>query len=150
MNLYQTIRAIESAAASQPSVNTIVRSDIFRLNAHPSVRYGAFAWLQGEHTTEADSSLITYNFTLFYADRLTEDRGNEVEVQSAGIETLENIIASLADAGLYAGAYSFRTFNQRFSDDCAGVFTNVAFETTKDDLCADGYTFTTTRTITYI
>lgn len=135
MNLYQTIQAIEATASRQPNIRTIVRNDVFRLNAQPGVRYGVFAWLQNEHTTDADSQLITYNFTLFYVDRLTEDKGNEVQIQSVGIETLENILQSLADRGIYPDTYSFRTFNQRFADECAGVFCNVLLQTSKDGLC---------------
>lgn len=135
MNLYQTIQAIEATASRQPNIRTIVRNDVFRLNAVPDVRYGVFAWLQNEHTTDADSQLITWNFTFFYVDRLTEDKGNEVQIQSVGIETLENILQSLADRGIYPDTYSFRTFNQRFADECAGVFCNVQLQTSKDNLC---------------
>ena len=141
MNLLQTIRTIEKAAGLQPTVGTIVRGDVFRLNGHPSVRYGAFAWLQNEHTTSEDSDLITYNFTFFYVDRLTEDQGNETEVQSVGIETLENIIAMLPSLGLYPSNYSFRAFNQRFADDCAGVFCNIQLEAIKDGICDAAFSF---------
>jgi hypothetical protein len=140
MNLSQTIRAIEKAAAMQPNVRTIVRNDVFRLNAQPDVRYGVVAWLQGEHATSADSQLVKYQFTLFYVDRLTEDKGNEVQIQSVGIETLENILRTLQDVGLFPAAdYYFRTFNQRFNDECAGAFCTVRLETTKNDLCAAYY-----------
>ena len=98
-------------------------------------------WLQGEHRTTADSSLIQYAFTFFYADRLTENAGNELEVQSVGIETLENIIRQLEDMGIYAGEYTFRTFNQRFNDDCAGVFCTLTLEVRKDGVCPAGYEF---------
>ena len=135
MNLYQTIQAIEATASRQPNIRTIVRNDVFRLNAVPDVKYGVFAWLQNEHTTDADSQLISWNFTFFYVDRLTEDKGNEVQIQSVGIETLENILQSLADRGIYPDTYSFRTFNQRFADECAGVFCNVQLQTSKDSLC---------------
>lgn len=141
MNLYQTIRAIEKTAALQPNVGSIVRNDVFRLNAWPDVRYAAFAWLQGEHTTDAEAGLITYNFTFFYVDRLTADKGNEVEIQSHGIETLDNILKALPDLGLYPTGYSFRTFNQRFADECAGVFCTVSIEAQKDGLCAEAYEF---------
>ena len=141
MNLLQVIRAIELTAAGEPAVNTIVRNDIFRLNAAPSVRYGVFAWLQGDHRTEPGSGLMQYTFTFFYTDRLTEDRGNEIEVQSVGIETLENIILQLEDAGIFAGEHTFTTFNQRFSDECAGVFCQVSLEVPKNGTCPAGYEF---------
>lgn len=141
MNLLNTIRTIEKAAAMQPSVGTIVRGDVFRLNAAPDVRYGAFAWLQNEHSTQEGSGLITFNFTLFYVDRLTADRSNETEVQSVGIETIENVLATLPSLGLFPGSYTYRAFNQRFSDECAGVFCNVSLETTKEGLCAAAFEF---------
>ena len=87
MNLLQTIRAIEKTAALQPGVQSIVRNDVFRLNASPVAKYGVFAWLQNEHSTTEDSSFITYNFTFFYVDRLTANKSNEIEIQSQGIET---------------------------------------------------------------
>lgn len=141
MNLLQVIRAIERVAAQQPAIGTIVRNDMFRLNAAPSVRYGAFAWLQGDHRTNAESGLMQFNFTFFYADRLTESKDNEIEVQSVGIETLENILRTLDDAQIWPGEITFTTFNQRFSDECAGVFCNVTLEVRKDGICPAEYEF---------
>lgn len=141
MNLLQTLRAIEKTAALQPNVGTVVRNDIFRLNASPVVRYGVFAWLQNEHSTNAETGIITYNFTFFYVDRLTARKDNELAIQSQGIETLENILQALPDLGLFPGDYSFRTFNQRFADECAGVFCNVSIEAAKDTLCAEAFAF---------
>lgn len=139
MTLATAIRCIEKAAAVQPPVSTIVRQDIFRLNARPDVAYGVVAWLQGEHATSAESSLTAWAFTLFYVDRLTEGSGNEVEVQSTGIEVLENIIRRLSELGLYATDYTFQAFTQRFVDDCAGVFCRVTLEAAKDTLCGEAW-----------
>lgn len=141
MNLFQVIRAIEKAAAMQPPVSSVVRNDVFRINACPAVRYGAFAWLQGEHRTSGDGNTMQWAFTLFYVDRLTEDRGNEVQVQSTGIEVLENVLRQLEAVGVYAEDYTFRTFNQRFSDECAGVFCTVTLETAKDSICPEAWEF---------
>lgn len=135
MNLYQVIRTLEVAAASQPAVGTIVRNDVFRLNQFPSVIYGAFAWLQGEHATSGDDNLMHWEFTLFYVDRLTEDKGNEVQIQSTGIEVLENVLRVMEDAGAFAGDYTFQAFNQRFTDECAGVYCKVRLDTAKDSVC---------------
>lgn len=141
MNLLQTIRIIEKTAALQPNVRTLVRNDVFRLNACPDVDYGVVAWLQGEHSTEDGSQLITYNFTLFYVDRLTADKGNELEIQSQGIEALSNIIDSLPALDIFPESYSFRPFNQRFVDECAGVFCTVSLQAAKDSLCAEAYDY---------
>ena len=135
MTLVDTIRLLERTAASQPSVGMIVKNDIFRLNAAPDAKYGVFAWTQGQHRAAADDGLISYTFTLFYADRMTEDKSNETEIQSVGVQTLTNILRALADHGVSVGDYSFRTFNQRFLDECAGVFTTVTIGVPVLGLC---------------
>lgn len=137
MTLIDTIRAIETAAASQPAVNMIVQNDIFRLNACPEARYGVFGWTQGQHSGGASSDLIRYAFTFFYIDRLTEDQGNQIEVQSVGIQTLDNIIRQLNDLGIFSDDWTFVTFNQRFVDECAGVFCTVTLEVQIEGTCAE-------------
>lgn len=142
MTLLETIRSIESVASVQPSVNMIVRNDIFRLNAVPDARYGVFAWLQREHSASVGSSLINFAFTFFYVDRLTENRSNQMEVQSVGIETLDNIIRSLDEKGIFVDAeYSFQAFNQKFVDDCAGVMTNVRISVPLSGTCPEDFEF---------
>lgn len=137
MNLLEVIRSVERVAASQPTIHSIVRNDVFRLNSLPDAKYGVFAWLQGEHRTDELADLFYYSFTFFYVDRLTFDKGNEVEIQSVGIETLENILTTLEAADLMAGEHTFRTFNQRFSDECAGVYCQLTLEVPKATLCEE-------------
>lgn len=139
MTLYQVIKAMEAVAGNQPSVRTIVRNDIFKLSSVPDARYGVFGWTQNSHAGNAENSLIRWNFTLFYIDRLTDTKSNQVEAQSVGIETLSNIIKALREAGIWGTDYTFTTFNQRFADECAGVFAVVTFETPVGSLCPEEY-----------
>ena len=144
MNLYEVIHAIEAEAAAQPPVGCIVRNDVYRLNSHPAVKYGVFAWLQGEHrdaSTSEGADIMEWNFTLFYVDRLTENKDNEIQAQSTGIEVLQNILAGLEARGLFAGEHSFRTFNERFADECAGVFCVVTLSSAKGDTCAEDWDY---------
>ena len=140
MTLIQVIKAFEAIASNQPSVNMIVQNDIFRLNACSDAKYGVFGWTQGIHSTGVDANTITYNFTFFYVDRLTEDRSNQIEVQSVGIETLDNIIRDMDAKGLYVDSnYTMQTFNQRFLDECAGVFCNVSISVPASSLCSESF-----------
>lgn len=138
MTLYQTINAIEVAASRQPTINTIVRNDVFRLNAIPDVKYGVFAWTQGQHSVGQD--LQTFTFTFFYVDRLTSDRKNEVEIQSVGMQAIGNIILLLQEWGIPMQDWTAQTFNQRFLDECAGVFASVRIEVPVGYACAFGDT----------
>lgn len=140
MTLTDTIRKIEAVAGAIPSVESIVRNDIFRLNSLPDAEYAVFGWTQGQHTASVQSSLVTFNFTFFYIDRLRADKRNEMEIQSVGIQVLDNIIRTLDENGIYSeNTYTFTTFNQRFLDECAGVFTNVALQVPLSELCAETY-----------
>ena len=124
----------------QPSVKMVVPNDIFRLNATPEAEYAVFGWTQGQHSIGADDSYVTYSFTFFYVDRLTEDKGNQLEIQSVGITVLDNIIRTIIQAGVQvAGSYTFTSFNQRFVDECAGVFCAISLRVPLDSLCEDTY-----------
>ena len=143
MTLRDTIAVIEHLAGKEPAVATIVRNDIFRLNDKPDVKYGAFAWTQQQHTIPASGDLQRFAFTLYFVDRLTEDKGNELEIQSTAVQVLGNVLRGIAAAGVYQGGdAAIRTFNQRFADECAGAFATVTFEVSADTLCPYNYTTT--------
>lgn len=138
MTLVEVIKAIEAAAASEPSVASVIPNDVFRLNATPDAKYGVFAWTQQTHTLTED--LLTFAFALFYVDRLTEDKANELEVQSVGISTIADVLRRLEDAGVYlVGEAQFQTFNQRFVDECAGVWCNVRLQVPAGWICPDDF-----------
>ena len=140
MTLKEAIKVIEEVASRQPSVNMIVENDVFRLNAKADARYGVFAWLQGQHSTSIDSNTLSLQFTFFYVDRLTEDKSNQLEIQSVGIQTLDNILRKLDDLGMWvSNNYTFQTFNQRFLDECAGVFTNVTIDIPISSVCPESF-----------
>ena len=140
MTLSEIIRTMEAVASNQPSIKMVVENDIFRLNARADAKYGVFAFVQQQHTTSIESNIITYAFTLFYVDRLKNDRSNQIEIQSVGIQTLDNIIRALDDLGIYPDqTYSFQVFNQRFLDECAGVFCNVVLSVPIGSVCPEDF-----------
>ena len=140
MTLSDTIRLLEIVASSQPPIKSIVRNDIFRLNSLPDAKYSVFGWTQGQHTSDLDSSFYTYRFTFFYIDRLTADQKNETEIQSVGIQVLDNILRMLADQGVETdGDWQFTTFNQRFLDECSGVYCTAALTVQVNGLCSDTF-----------
>lgn len=140
MTLLQVIKAVESTAMNQPSVNMIVENDVFRLNEKADAKYGVFAFVQGQHTSTIDSSFINFAFTFFYVDRLKNDLSNQLEVQSVGIETLDNILRLLDEKGIFVESqYTFQVFNQRFLDECAGVFCNVTLSVPVGYICPESF-----------
>ena len=80
MTLMEVIRIIENVASDQPSIKTIVENDVFKLNEHPEAKYGAFAFVQGQHSASVQNDLMTYRFSFIYADRLRHDRSNQIDI----------------------------------------------------------------------
>lgn len=139
MTLKDTIRIMKEVAMRQPAIRTICENDIYKLNADGNAwHYGVFAFVQGRHTTAFEDDFNHFNFSLFYVDRLIEDRSNQVDIQSTGVEVLNAIVAELQQRGIYIeGDYTFQPFNQRFADDCAGVFIDVRMEVSKNSICEE-------------
>ena len=138
MTLVEVIKVIDFVASRQPSVNMIVENDIFRLNEKADARYGVFAWTQGQHTASTDSDYMNFSFTFFYVDRLVNDQSNQLEIQSVGTQTLNNIIRALDDYGVYCdNSVTFQVFNQRFADECAGVYCNVILSVPLSATCPE-------------
>lgn len=134
----QLINLFEKVAQQQPSINMIVQQDVFRMNSAPSLKYGVFAWTQGQHSGSING-MSTFSFTLFYVDRLKEDQSNQIEIQSVGCDTLSNILRLLDEHDVEVGNYTMQTFNQRFTDECAGVFCNVTLSVLPTTSCAEDF-----------
>lgn len=140
MKLIEVTNALKAIALAQPAIRSVIPNDVYRLNSVPNVSYGVFSFVQGTHRND-DADLIRFAFTLFYVDRLTEAKDNEIEVQSTGIEVLRNIIKGFENT--YCDGehqmVSFVTFTERFSDECAGAFASVEFNVPVDSICEETY-----------
>ena len=138
MTLSQLINLFEGIAKQQPSINMIVQNDVYRINSAPSLKYGVFAWTQGQHSGSING-MTTFSFTFFYVDRLTEDQSNQIEIQSVGCGTIGNILRALDEYDVEVGNYTIQTFNQRFTDECAGVFCNVSLSVQATSMCSEDF-----------
>ena len=139
MTLKELVHRIEACASDQPSINMIVRNDIFKLNTIQDAKYGVFGWMQQVHTEDISTDSVAYSFVFYYVDRLNEDKSNEVEVQSVALTTLSNIIRKLAEYDVEADTWNYQTFNQRFHDECAGAFCNVTLSAPVTISCEEDY-----------
>lgn len=137
MTLLETIRMMETVALGQAAIETVVENDVFRLNNMPAVKYGVFAFTQGQHSSTTEEAFTSYRFTLFYIDRLDENRSNQIQIQSTGERTLRNILLVLAEQGIEVGSYTLQPFNQKFADECAGVYCEVGLSVPNEGTCPD-------------
>lgn len=141
MTLRQVIRALCGIAKAQPNIRYTREGSIYEsLNANPSIDYNAFVITQQRHwSTERYDN---YSFYLFFVGRLTDDlEDNRVQMQSLGMQQLDNIIRSFCEEYDidYPSRVEYTTFEERFQDLTAGAYANVTFEIPIDYICADFY-----------
>lgn len=124
MTLLQIYDTLSEKAFEQPNIHT-VESEFTKLNREDT-KYSAVIIQQREHSR--DYNFMNYNFYLGYVDRLNADKENEIEIHSTGINILNNIINGVREDGypeLDITGNQFITFNQRFTAECAGVYTAI-------------------------
>lgn len=126
-NLLTLVKAIEKIGTAIPNVNTVVLSDIYKLNELPDIDYSVFAIVQDIH--RQDNDYFYFNFYLYYVDRLLNDKSNQLEIQSHGIQLLSTVISKIEQLGLIINRdlmeNTYQSFHQRFSDECSGVFARI-------------------------
>ena len=134
--LKQIIYLLVQAAKAQPNLNTVMLHDVYRLNHLPDIRYGAFVieTEQGVHTVP--DSVLRFTFTLYYVDRLTRDKKNMLDAQSTGIDVLHNILVSLPEE-IDVQTSTYRVFDQKFKDECAGAYVQVTLDVPINYNCVD-------------
>ena len=131
MTLRTIIDKLKEYAMATPNVGGVIVNDVFRENFWEDAHYGVVAIIQREHSIS--DNLAIYRFQLGYIDRLTEDKSNEVDIQSEGVITISNMVNAFVEGNddvQMDGNMSFSVFNERFKDECGGVLADVAFITT--------------------
>ena len=133
--LYQVVKRIEEIAKAQPNVGFTSEGDVYVLNALQNIEYAAVIVTQNTHTE--DEAFRTYNLYVFYVDRLLDDKSNRLEIQSAGLECLSNIAATLRNE-YEVGEIRYTPFNERFDSECAGVYMEISISVPLE-ACADEF-----------
>ena len=126
MTLYELTKMIEKFATLE-HVNSTFVGDIYDLNHLQCIKYPAFVVTQGTHTPSFNDETLGINYSLFFVDRLLEDKSNELEVQSWAIEAVNNLVNNITEnkLGYIDGTASVNTFTERFDSLCAGAFANI-------------------------
>ena len=133
--LKEFVYLIVKAAKAQPNLRTFLLHDVYRLNHLPNIVYGALV-LETEQGVMVGEDIIRFNFILYYVDRLTANKDNMLDAQSTGIDVLHNIIKSLPEE-IDMISSTYRVFDQKFKDDCAGAYVNVTLDMPVRSICGE-------------
>lgn len=140
MTLYQVIKALESIALTHPNIRTAKNGSIYTImNANPSVTYGVFIVTQNKH--RQTEQFDYYGLTLFYVDRLVDNReDNRLQIQSIAKQLLGNIIVSFCDTyDIDFPTITYQPFTEKFKDETAGQYAQFELEIPRDIICAEEF-----------
>lgn len=140
MTLKEVFDALNNIALSQPDINGVIKSgNIYDINEDRDINYSVFCAVQGTHSYDFINGENTFNFILYYVDRLQSDGDNKTEVQSAGIEALKNILrAFIREYDVDIPTVSIDVFTESFAALCAGAYATVSIQV-EDDNCYEEF-----------
>ena len=113
-------------------IKTVFVQDIYQINNNPDISYPVLV-IESDETRET-LDLWQYRFRLTYVDILAEDQSNLIDIQSTGMELLSKLLRDIPDNWNLTSS-SYRTFLQRFNDECSGEYCWITLEVPKEDIC---------------
>lgn len=140
MTLQEIFNRLNEIALKQPNICEIIDTgNIYDLNSKREAKFGVFCVAQGTHSYDAENALTSFNLILYYVDRLKDNGDNKIQVQSIGIETLKNIVLTLAQTeDVDISECSFTVFTESFSQLCAGAYATVKINSF-DEGCVENF-----------
>lgn len=122
MFLKDLIEFVKKEAGKVPNVNTVIVGDVLRLN-NSDVEYSAIV------IEPTAAGFDSYELTIFYADKVSDDESNVVDIQSHSVEIIKNIAGKIKNADFddvtEVEIDKFELFTQRFNALCAGCFASI-------------------------
>lgn len=142
MTLKYLLNTISTTAINQKVINySAAGSDIYQLNALRVDSYPVlFTSPTGNHIVNENTT--TYELTLYYLDRLTEDNINDIDIQSVAIEQLKNMVKHIATFdGVVSVSEEYNITNfietEAFDDRLGGAFCTIQIEVLNSFICPE-------------
>lgn len=140
MTYQEIVTAFNNISLTQPNVNQYIKSgNIYDLSTDRNAKFSVFCVTPGTHTTNLREGYTTYNLFLYFVDRLKSDESNKLVVQSAGIETLKNIIRVFVSTyDVECDTVDFDVFTERFAESCSGAYATISI-TSYEENCLEEF-----------
>ena len=130
MNINILNDIIKKIADQIPLINSYYTDSPYESWNVREIKYGSISFvITGVSTRE---SITTYNATLYYADRLLEDKSNRDAIYSDAATVIQTIVGALNQADeLLTVEYpvGITLFEQDFADSLAGGYANITIDT---------------------
>lgn len=129
MRLREVIDQLLTAASELPMVARAEYGDVYVNWNSKSGAYGALD-IAVEEITQS-GMMSTAALVIYYGDRLTPARDNELDLYEDGVNVIQSVINKVETAAeedsiiLSFADYTNTPFRQQFSDELAGVYARV-------------------------
>ena len=140
MTLKNLCNAISDIALGEKIVHSaLAGTSLYQINPQTIKDYPAiFIAPTGQHLVT--DNYTTYEISLYYFDRLLEDNANDIDIYSASIEELKNLIRKIeAISTVYKVEDGYRITNfadtESFNDRLAGSYTTIDIVTINTEIC---------------
>ena len=125
MTIQQILNKLNIYSQQLKFVSTVYNGDIYEnLNGHTDIKYGVV-------NITINENLQVMDIYIYYADRLLQSNSNDYEIKATAELVLTNIINYLSKLGDVYDGYQINFFNQQFTDNLAGGYVQIQFETTR-------------------
>ena len=130
MTYKQIINIVENTALKQVFVKSFNEGDVYDINSKTDNPYGMVVITPLQH--QYGNNTATFNFNIFYIDRLLSDNSNKIDIQSNGFRAIIDILNYIDlnyNVVTNRESINLEVFTEKFSDDCAGVFGQISLQT---------------------
>lgn len=137
MKLYDITQTILSLASIEPTINFVKEGDIYKILNNGDVSYPCCVLTQQQHTYDNLEGQITYNFNVFFVDRLLEDESNKLQGQSWATSCITNLCRRLEEAGVgIIDTVNINVFSESFEALCCGAYATLSITVDDESECA--------------
>lgn len=150
MTLIEITNKLKHYATNQFNTPTVLVGSLYENMNTKELKYPVIN-LDHANTIKRNNELV-YNFYVYYADRLNEDGGNLLDVQSQGTTSLQLLLRKVYESGILnldeLYDISINTYKMKFADVCGGAYMQISVHTSDDINYCDVPQGTDTITIT--
>ena len=143
MNLYDVLNKLSDIANKHKLIGSYHNGDVYRIMNSAKNTYPVVVFTVDKLQNYQDYS--TLNAYMYFIDRLTDDEDNKINVQSNGINVINDIVNKLCEINEISvpTPLQYTFFTEKFGDMCCGVYANVSIQFNNYSNCCDNFNINT-------
>lgn len=143
MNLYDVLNKLSDIANKHKLIGSYHNGDVYRIMNSAKNTYPVVVFTVDMLQNYQDYS--TLNAYMYFIDRLTDDEDNKINIQTNGINVINDIINKLCEVNEISvpTPLQYTFFTEKFGDLCCGVYANVSIQFNNYSNCCENFNLNT-------